>query len=85
VLAGVHELVGHLDVLSSRRIGERDLDLDGQVAALDAPGAAAAPERAAERVASEEGVEDVRERAEAVRLGGEPARVEPLEPVAVVG
>ena len=54
------------------------------VAALD-PAAAAAAERRAERVAAEERVEDVGERAEAVRLRRVAARVEPLEAVAVVG
>jgi hypothetical protein len=59
VLAGVDELVGDLRLHTARRLLERDLDLDGQIAALDAPPAAA--ERAAERVAAEEGVEDVGE------------------------
>jgi hypothetical protein len=84
VLAGVDELVRHLDRLARGRLRKRDPDLHGEVAPLDPPGAAAAAECAAERVAAEERVEDVRKRAEAVRLRREPPRVEALEAVAVV-
>jgi hypothetical protein len=81
--AGIDQVVGHLDRCPAGGLLERDLDLHGEVSALDAPTRAA--EGAAERVAAEKGVEDVREGAEAVRLGGEAARLEPLEAVAVVG
>jgi hypothetical protein len=67
VLAHIHQLVRNLDRLAGGRLGERDLDLHGEVAALDAS-RAAAPEGGAERVAAEERVEDIGERAEAVRL-----------------
>ena len=84
VLAHVDQLVRHLDRLAGGRLGERDLHLHGEVASLDAA-RTAAPEGAAERIAAEERVEDVGEGAEAMRLRAEPARVEPLEAVAVVG
>ena len=83
VLAGVHELVGHLGLHPARRLLERDLDLHRLVAALHA--ARSAAEAAAEGVTAEERVEDVGERAEAVGLGGEAARLEAVEAVAVVG
>ena len=45
-LAGVHQVVGHLDRRAARGLLERDLDLHGHVAALHAaarPAAEAAP------------------------------------------
>jgi hypothetical protein len=83
-LAGVHELVGHVNGHAGGGLGKRDLHLHRDVAALDAPAPAAA-ERRPERVAAEERVEDVREGAEPVRLRGVAARVEALEAEAVVG
>ena len=67
VLARLDRVVGHLDLDAARGLLERDLDLHADVAALHGTRAAAA---AAERVAAEERVEDVAERAEAVRLAG---------------
>src|SRR6185503_1131243 len=83
-LAGVDQVVGDLNAGAGRGLRERDLDLDADVAALDAASGGPAPERA-ERIAAEERVEDVGKRAEAVRSGREPARVEPVEAVAVIG
>jgi hypothetical protein len=83
VLAGVDELVRDLDASARGRLGERDLDLHGDVAALDTPATTAA-EPAAEGISAEERVEDVCERTEAVGLRGVATRVEALEPVAVV-
>ena len=83
MLAGVHELVGHLGLHARGRLLERDLDLHRLVAALDTAGPA--PERPSEGIAAEEGVEDVGKRAEPVGLGGKAARVETLEAVAVIG
>jgi hypothetical protein len=75
--------VGDVDRPPAGCLLQRHLDRHRHVPALHSPGAA--PEGRPERVAAEEGVEDVGERAEAVGGGGEPARVEPLEAVAVVG
>src|SRR5205807_3266300 len=78
--AGLHRVV--LDVLRNRGGGllERDLHADRRVAALHR---AAAP-AAEQRIAAEEGVEDVRERAEALEARREAARLERLVAVAVV-
>ena len=81
MLAGLNRL--ELDVLggAGRGIVERDLNRHGHVAAVSR---AAARAPAEQRVAPEERVEDVRERAEALEVRGEAARLEPLMPVAVV-
>src|SRR4029453_13304507 len=83
-LAGVHEPVGHVNGDAGGGLGGGDSPLPGDCPPLAAP-AAAAPERGPERVAAEERVEDVGERAEAVGLRRVPARVEALEAEAGVG
>ena len=81
VLADVHPVEVDVDGRATRGLLERHLHRDGDVAAVRG----ASPHAAAEqRVTAEERVEDVRERAEALERGREPARLEPLVPVAVV-
>jgi hypothetical protein len=81
VLAGVHGVEGHVHLGALGRLLEGDLDLDPDVAALDRARTAAP---SGEGVAPEEGVEDVAEGTEAVRLGGVAVGVQPLPSLAVV-
>jgi hypothetical protein len=81
-LAGGHRVVGHVDRSATRGLQQRDLDLNGDVSPLDGPGSPAAA--AAEGIAAEERLEDVREGAEPVAAGSEPAGGEAVPAVPVV-
>ncbi len=79
-LARLDGVEGDLDLRAARRLLERDLHLHAHVAPLHR----ARPAGPAEGVAAEERLEDVGERAEAVRLRRVPARVQAIPAVAVV-
>src|SRR5205814_3923768 len=83
-VADVHGVVLDVDLAAVSRVLQRDLHRHGHVAALHGAAARAAEPPGAERVAAEEGVEDVGEGAEALEVRGEPARLETVVSVAVV-
>jgi hypothetical protein len=72
-LAALHGLERQLDLRAAGGVGERDVRLDGDVAALGGPAAAAAP-------AAEERVEEVGDRAEAVEVRPHPPERRPSWP-----
>src|SRR5205814_700516 len=86
VLTQGDDLVGELDMRPVSSLGEVDLGRCADVAALHRPAAAeAAPESALEPAATEERLEDVRHRAEALEVRRIAARAQTLVAVAVVG
>src|SRR4051794_21862473 len=87
-VAEVDRLEAELDARAGRRVGERDLDLHPDVAALRGAGrlahAAAATAEAAPERPAEERVEEVGDRAEALEIRRVAARAQAVVAVAVV-
>src|SRR5450755_2208187 len=83
VLAARDHLIGDLDARAGGRLGKVDRGVDRHVASLDRAGGRRAA--AAERAAAEEGLEDVRHRAEGLEVRRVATGAQALVAVAVVG